>query len=84
MPHNESELIAGLVRRIEALEQMGEHCSNPEDRRLDRLLRKFARSLELTAWLGGMCIKISPIVAAIWFFGDEALRWLIARVGGGE
>lgn len=69
-------MVKSLKARIEALEQAGQHYSNPDDRRLDNLLRKIARSVEMTAWLGGMCIKIAPIIAAIWWFGDEGIKWL--------
>ena len=69
-----------LERRIQALEALGQHCSSPEDRRLDNLLRKIARSVELTAWLGTWCIKVAPVVAVIWFAGEEGVaavkNWL--------
>lgn len=72
VPHSEYD---ALERRIQALEALGEHCNSPEDRRLDNLLRKFARSVELTAWLGGWGIKIAPVMAALWFGGEQAAEW---------
>jgi len=64
-----------LEARIIALEGTGAMRS-PEDERLDNLLRKFAKSVEMTAWLGGMCLKVAPIIAGLWFFGDQALSWV--------
>lgn len=74
MTHEET--IKKLDERIAALEKLGRACSDPENQRLDNLLRKFAKSVELTAWLGGLCLKVAPIIAAIWFFGEEALHWV--------
>lgn len=69
-----------LEARIAALEGAGD--KNPEDERLDNLLRKFARSIEMTAWLGGLCLKVAPIVAALWFFGEQGVAWLKSAVQG--
>lgn len=76
MQDDDYTMVKSLKARIEALEQAGKHYSNPDDRRLDNLLRKIARSVEMTAWLGGMCIKIAPIIAVIWWFGDEGIKWM--------
>ena len=71
-----------LEARIAALETLTGHIKDPDDQRLDRLLRKLARSVEMTAWLGGMCIRIAPIIAAIWWFGEEAWLALKEKMGG--
>jgi hypothetical protein len=76
-----------LEARVAALERLGEHCDDPEDRRLDNLLRKFARSVEMAGWLLDGSWKwtrrLAPPIALLWFFGDEALKWLSTRLGGG-
>jgi len=66
------DLYKRLEARIAALERITGHISDPDDQRFDRLLRKLAKSVEMTAWLGGMCIRVAPVIAAIWWFGDEA------------
>jgi len=70
------DLYERLVRRIDALEAIAVHTKDPEDQRLDRLLRKVARSVEMTAWLGGFCIKVAPIIAVVWWLGEEGWRGL--------
>lgn len=72
---DQDDYLKRLEARIAALESAG-GATSPDDQRLDNLLRKFARSIEMTAWLGGMCLKVAPIVAALWFFGEQALNWL--------
>lgn len=74
--------IKRLEERISALERVGIGSLSEEDKRLDSLLRKFARSIEMTAWLGGLCLKIAPIVAAVWFFGEEMIKWMHSFIPG--
>lgn len=75
------EYLKILEARISALENNGTHLT-PEEQRLDNLLRKFAKSVELTSWLGGMCLKVAPIIAAVWFFGEEGVKILLSFMGG--
>ena len=77
---DQNDYIKRLEARIAALESI-ESTRTPDDKRLDSLLRKFAKSIEMTAWLGGMCLKVAPIVAALWFFGDQALQWALEKAG---
>lgn len=72
----DAKYIEQLERRIAALEALGTHCSSPDDRRLDNLLRKIARSVEMTAWLGTWCIRVAPVVAVIWFGGEQVVVWV--------
>jgi len=71
---DQDDYLKRLEARIAALESVPT-TRTPDDERLDNLLRKFAKSIEMTAWLGGMCLKVSPVIAALWFFGDQALQW---------
>ncbi len=72
------DMIQELEARIAQLEAETEDARDPENQRLDNLLRKFVRSIELTAWLGGWAIRIAPIIAGVWFFGEEAVKGLKA------
>lgn len=83
MSADDDDMLRALERRISELEKLGEHYSDPQNQRLDNLLRKFARSLEMTAWLGGLCIRVAPIVALVWWFGDEAIKWALSFLSQG-
>lgn len=80
----DNDLVEKLEARIVALEKAAGHCADPDDRRLDNLLRKVARSIELTLWLGGGLIKVAPFIAAVWFLGEDAWHWFLNKVGVGQ
>ena len=76
MSDDPQETIDRLHQLLKSMEENSVFINSPDDRRLIRLLIKLARSVEMTAWLGGMCIKLAPVIAAVWWFGDEGLKWL--------
>jgi len=68
-----------LERRVDALEELALHCSDPRDREADRLLRQILHSIRATLWLLNGAAKFAPLIGvliAIWLWGGQVLEWV--------
>ncbi|MDZ7823532.1 MAG: hypothetical protein U5K75_05470 [Ahrensia sp.] len=71
--------LQNLEKRLVALET--ESWTKTERDTLEVVI-KVVKGIESTLWLGkflgGIIMKLAPLIATIWFFGEQAWQWLLS------
>lgn len=57
------------------LEAMQALLPTDEERDAVRFLIRVVGAIQGTAWLGSWVIKIAPVIAALYFFGERGVHW---------
>lgn len=77
MAHFDPKLFEKYEARLEALEAV---CLTKEEREINMLMIRIARSVKMTLWLTNGAIKyIAPplgMVWGLWLYGEQALEWV--------
>jgi hypothetical protein len=67
-----------LEGRLAALESQSLSTSEKD---VLRFLIRVVKAIQGTMWLGGWFIKAAPFVAALWFFWDQGMQWVLSWKG---
>jgi len=73
---NSAEWAERIEQRIAALESLGEHISDPEDREIDRHIRRVLRAMITFAWLVRHLTVFAGAVIAAKLAWDTLLDWM--------
>ena len=67
-----------LETRLAVLERDG---LSTDEKNILRFLIKVVKAIDGTMWLASWVIKIAPFIAAIWFFWDQGMQWVMSWKG---
>lgn len=65
----------GMERRLEIIEELAQHCTDPEDREIDRALRRTLKAAITFVWLVKHATLFAGAVIAAKLAYDQMVEW---------